>query len=211
MVKDWTKEELKTLQAKAAGKTIPELAKGFDRTSQEVSAKLIELGLSGNDNEDRRQLYDDPLMDTYGKALQAMQKGKYKDAAKGFEGIIAETDLPELLERARQMLRICQNQTATGAEEEVDPFLRAVYEKNRGDFEAAMKICKEGDRLKKDERFILLAASIHALQEHHDEAVAALTRAVEINPKNRVYAFHDPDFEGLRNAPEHSQIFELST
>ena len=210
MVKDWTDEELEILQAKVAGKTIPELAKGFDRTSEEVSAKLIELGLSGNDNEDRRQLYDDPLMDTYGKALQAMQNGKFKDAAKAFESIIAETDLPELLERARQMLRVCQNRTDPEGGDKVDPFLQAVYEKNRGNFEAAMKICQEGDRLQKDERFLFLAASLHTLEERNDDAVATLARAIALNPKNRIYAFHDPDFEGLRNEPEHSQIFEPS-
>lgn len=206
MAKEWTEEELEALKTRAAGKTISELAKSMDRTSQEISDKLVELGFGGS-HQDRRQLYDDPLVDAYGKALKQLQQGKFQDAAKTFKKIAAETDLPELKERARQMLAICEAQTAGETVEDVDPFLRAVYEKNRGNYDAAMKICKQGDRLKKDERFAFLAASLHALEKRLDEAAATLTHAVELNPKNRIYAFHDPDFEGLRK--EHAEIFDL--
>ena len=38
-------------------------------------------------------------------------------------------------------------------------------------------------------------------------AGAFLTLAIELNPKNRIHAFHDTDFEVLREDPEYRQLF----
>ena len=38
----------------------------------------------------------------------------------------------------------------------------------------------------------------------------ALSRAIELNAKNRVHAFHDPDFAELRKDRDLRQLFGLS-
>jgi tetratricopeptide (TPR) repeat protein len=155
----------------------------------------------------------DPVLATFHKALEALHGRNWAQAAGLFESVIQETDVPELRERARQYLAACrlQEQKAQGEQPapDEDPYLRAVYEKNRGNYAAALDLVKKngGD---KDERFAYLAASIHAAEGRKDEAAKTLTRAVELNAKNRVHAFHDPDFADLRRDPEHRQIFGLS-
>ncbi len=155
----------------------------------------------------------DPVLAKFNKALETLHTKSWAKAAELFEGIIQESDVPELRERARQYLGACrlQEQKALGdvpAADE-DPYLRAVYEKNRGNYAAALELVKKngGD---KDERYAYLAASIHAADGRKDEAAKTLTRAVELNAKNRVHAFHDPDFAELRRDPEHRQLFGLS-
>lgn len=46
-------------------------------------------------------------------------------------------------------------------------------------------------------------ASIHAVENRLDEAVQALTKAIELNPKNRIHAFHDADFAEIRKTQRH--------
>ena len=155
----------------------------------------------------------DPVLAKFNKALETLHARSWAKAAELFESVVQESDVPELRERARQYLSACrlQEQKAKGdtpAADE-DPYLRAVYEKNRGNYAAALDLIKKNGG-EKDERFAYLAASIHAAEGRKDEAAKTLARAVELNAKNRVHAFHDPDFAELRRDPEHRQIFGLS-
>ncbi|HET9226980.1 MAG TPA: tetratricopeptide repeat protein [Thermoanaerobaculia bacterium] len=159
----------------------------------------------------------DPALDAFTKALDAFHKKDWAKAAEQFETVVAQSDLLELTARARQYLAASRLrlEEAGGAkakgkakQEDGDPFLRAVFEKNRGESAAALELCRQEGRDKKDERFAYLAAAIHASEGRTEEAVEALSRAIELNPKNRVHAFHDPDFADLRR--DHRQLFGLS-
>jgi tetratricopeptide (TPR) repeat protein len=147
----------------------------------------------------------DPLVQRYEQGLRAMYSGKWTAAARAFREVSAARDEPELAGRARQQLLACELRRGDGADaahtaddRQTDPFLLAVFEKNRGGYDAALKICARGGRQSRDERFAYLVASIHALRGAREEAVRFLGDAIELNPKNRVHAFHDPDFAALR-------------
>ena len=90
----------------------------------------------------------------------------------------------------------------------VDPFLRAVYERNRGNLEEALALCTAGGRHGKDDRFAYLAAAIHALRGESVDAARLLSAAIELDPKNRIHAYHDADFEELRSDEEYSSLFD---
>jgi tetratricopeptide (TPR) repeat protein len=155
----------------------------------------------------------DPAVDALAKGLEALQRKDWPGAAKLFETAISESDRNDVTARARQFLTVARQQMGgqapKGKEEgDQDPFLRAVFEKNRGNLAAALDLCRREGREQKDERFAYLAASLHALDNRMDEAVQALTRAIDLNPKNRVHAFHDPDFAEIRK--NHRQLFGLS-
>lgn len=158
--------------------------------------------------------YDDPALDAFTEGLQALQQKSWSKAAELFESALAQSDRSDLSARARQFLASARQQMAgkpaAKAAEEGDPFLRAVFEKNRGDLAAALELCRKDGREQKDERFAYLAASIHAVEGRIEEAVQALTRAIELNPKNRVHAYHDPDFAEIRRDRDHRQLFGLS-
>ncbi len=46
------------------------------------------------------------------------------------------------------------------------------------------------------------------MQGDLEKAAKALGGAIEMNPKNRVHAFHDPDFGELRRSQEYASLFE---
>jgi tetratricopeptide (TPR) repeat protein len=167
----------------------------------------------------------DPMIEMYAQGLAALQQKKYAKAVELLEKVLEESDRPDLRDRARQLLNASREKAAeeggkgegkpkgkakeaAAAPEEADPFLRAVFEKNRGNHEAALEIARQHEQ--KDERFAYLVAAIHAAESRLDDAVKALTRAVELNSKNRIHAFHDPDFAELRKNKEYRHVFGLS-
>lgn len=208
MAKEWSKKEISYLKRYAATKELAELAQRVDAEEGEVQAKLDELGLAAKDAARRSRLGNEPLLETYEQALKALYGGKKAQAEKLLTKVVEECDQPELAERARQLLAASrQEPEGDGAPETDDDFLAAVYEKNRGNYDRALEIAKRGGRSKKDERFAYLEASLHALEERLDEAAEALQRAIDLNEKNRVHAFHDPDFSPLRQSREHAGTF----
>jgi tetratricopeptide (TPR) repeat protein len=204
MARSWQKSEITYLKRYGATKTPEELAKRFETDVKQVTQQLKKLGVETK--ESTTGVYDDPAVDAFEKAVATLHKGKWKDAAGKFEKIIEETDLPEIAARAQQYLTICQSRLEKDSwDDGGDPFLRAVVLKNQGNLDEALKIATRGPD--DDDRYLYLAASIHALKEHGEEAEKALQRAIELNPKNRVYAFHDPDFIHLRGHEEYAELF----
>ncbi|HYG61593.1 MAG TPA: tetratricopeptide repeat protein [Thermoanaerobaculia bacterium] len=154
-------------------------------------------------------------LDIYTAGIAALGRQDWAEAVRLFETVIQESDTPELTGRARQFLATSRQKLARNQQEDRptgddDPYLRALFEKNRGDFRQALELCRQDGREQKDDRFAYLAASIHALEGRPDDAVQTLTRAVELNPKNRIHAFHDADFADLRRNRDLRPLFGLS-
>jgi tetratricopeptide (TPR) repeat protein len=161
----------------------------------------------------------DPALEALTQGLAALQAKDWAKAVEHFERAVEQSDQPEVKDRAKQFLTVSR-QRAQGSEakpagkaaadQESDPYLQAVYEKNRGNLQEALEISRKDGQDQKDERFAYLAASIHAVESRWDDATQALTRAVELNPKNRIHAFHDPDFAELRKNRDLRPLFGLS-
>lgn len=156
----------------------------------------------------------DPALDALAQGLAALQAKNWAKAVERFEEAVRESDRPEVRDRARQYLMASRQKAGEGEKPakapEQDPYLLAVYEKNRGNLEEALEISRKGGRDQKDERFAYLTASLHAIEGRWDEATQALTKAIELNPKNRVHAFHDPDLAELRKNRDLRPLFGLS-
>jgi tetratricopeptide (TPR) repeat protein len=156
---------------------------------------------------------EDPAFALYAEGLQAMDR---KDWAQGIEllrQVIEVSDLADLTARARQYLAAAEKRVAAAAapagDDDTDPYLHAVIEKNRGNYKTALDLSKKGGRDKKDERFAYLAASIHAIESRTEDAAQALSQAVELNAKNRIHAFHDTDFAELKKNRDYRHLFGL--
>jgi tetratricopeptide (TPR) repeat protein len=204
MAKDWSSKEIAYLKRYAPSKALGELAQRVDAEEEEVRAKLDQLGLAPKGASRASRLGEEPLLATYEEGLKALYGGKRGEAEKLLSRVAEECDQPELAERARQLLAASRQEEGDGTPETDDDYLAAVFEKNRGNYDRALAIAKQGGRSGKDERFAYLEASIHALEERLDEATEALRRAIELNGKNRVHAFHDPDFAALRKSRQHA-------
>jgi tetratricopeptide (TPR) repeat protein len=211
MAKSWKDSDLDYLRRYAQVKTLKQLAQRFGVEPAALAAKLAELDLTTKDGRSESGIAADPEVKAFEQALKDLHAGRVEKAAAQFEKVAAATDLPDVGDRARQYLAACRRRlaAATGGGEAVDPYLAAVVARNAGDLARAMELCKAGGRAQKDERFALLAAGVYALQGKDEEAAKALGQAVELNPKNRVHAFHDPDLAALRGKREHAHLFGL--
>jgi tetratricopeptide (TPR) repeat protein len=206
MAKKWTKTEINYLNRYSGSKTLDELAQRFHTEPEELRVKLVELNLDSRDAA-AGVVGPDPAADIFEEAFEALYAKKWSAAQTLFEKVLEDSVSLDLSDRARQFLELCRAKIADEDGSD-DPYLHAVFLKNRGDLDAALEICQAKDH-DKDERFVFLEASIHALASRTEDAVASLERAIEMNPENRVHAFHDRDFEALRESADHKQLFGL--
>ena len=160
-------------------------------------------------------LEGDPATGTFTEGMAALYRKDWAKAEELLGEVAGRKDLPELADRARLLLAAARQKAAESAPakkdtEGEDPFLRALYEKNRGEVATALELSQKDGRDQKDERFAYLVAAIHAAENRTEEAARALARAIELNPKNRIHAYHDPDFAELRRNRDHRPLFGLS-
>ncbi len=205
MEKLWSKAEIAHLKRKAASQSIEELAQRFHTDATTVRRKLEELGLGSMDASDAST---EAALEDFAEALKQLYDGKYPQAAELLENVVANTEDRQLADRARQHIAICTAHTADVVEDE-DPYLLAVFEKNNGNFDQALELCQQ-QKTDGDERYAYLMASIQALAGDEDQALGLLEDAIRLEPRNRVHAYHDPDFEALRGREEFTQLVQTA-
>ena len=203
MAKRWKKEEITYLKRYSTKRKVAELAKRFRTDGEEVRAKVDEMALEAADH---RQTVD-PGVEPLEKGLAALYAKKYAQAEKLLAEAEAVAEQPDVANRARRYLAAARSRRQKSGKAAQDPFLEAVYERNRGNFAAALEICSRGGRQSKDERFAHLAASIYAVTGEPEKAARFLELAIELNPRNRILAYHDSDFAPLRDDPEYAHLF----
>jgi tetratricopeptide (TPR) repeat protein len=208
MAKRWKKQEVTYLTRYAEKRHVAELAERFRTNNDEVSKKLAELGLEAKDSASIRALPPDPQLGIFEQGLKALHQGKWQEARKYFEKILGETGESDLAQRSRRYLEICRQNLVKSGPKNTDPFLLAVYESNRGNYDEALALCSRGGRQGKDERFAYLAASVYCLMGDLEKASKFLALAIELNPKNRIHAYHSSDFEVLRDSSEYRHFFD---
>lgn len=190
----------KTAVKKAARKAPPKKRAAKPVAIQRVAVKPTPIQPRRTPAVEPAPVLPDPMLELYESGLRAMFRQRWSEAAKHFRRVVESRDGAEadLQERALQQLHVCEDKLAGEDSEAGDPFLLAVVRKNAGDYDEALALCTRGGRQSKDERFAYLAASIHALRGEGKEAGHFLELAIGLNPKNRVHAFHDSDFQALR-------------
>jgi tetratricopeptide (TPR) repeat protein len=194
LAKRWRKTELAYLERNAGTESIDDLAKRFKTDSESVTNKMSELGVSGVSVPGM----DEAAIQRYASAVALLADHNWAKAADAFRDLIAAVDSRQLRAMAQQQLDICRRQLeGDNIGQDADPYLRAVFLKNRGQLDEALALCDGSAQ--DDERVAFLAASVLALQGDEERAIELLDAAIRLEPKNRVHAFHDPDFESIRN------------
>lgn len=197
MDKRWSKTEIAHLKRHAGSQSLEELAQRFHVDNETVRRKLEELGLLKG-GRGAMTGSDDAAIERYEEALRLLYDQKWDDAAKIFALLVDDADHAQISDRSRQFLGICEYRVAE-AEAEGDPYLTAVYEKNRGNLATARELCEGLGSDDAEGRNAYLLASIEALAGAEEEALGLLETAIRLDPKNRVHAFHDSDFVSIRS------------
>lgn len=128
--------------------------------------------------------------------IELFHAERVAEARAEFEAVVASGAEIRLTSRARDYLAACGRAEASEDQEAADPFIEAVMARNDGDLEGALEICTEDSRTG-DGRFVYLASCIRALMGEEEPALDLLAKAMELDPTNRVRAFHDADFASL--------------
>jgi tetratricopeptide (TPR) repeat protein len=196
MSRRWENVEVAYLKRHAGDKSLAELATRLRSDEATVGAKLEELRL-------RAAAKLEPVVDpveVYQRGMQALYSGQWQEAIACFEEV-ARGDDGDLISRARQFAATARARAAAAEAEAApeDPWVQAVYEKNRGRLDEALALCAADGRAERDDRFAYLAAVLSVLRGDLEVAGRHLARAIAIDPHNRAHALHDPDLAALRD------------
>lgn len=204
MDKLWSKTEISHLKRYAEQQSLEELAQRFHTDTETVRRKMAELGIVGG--EAAADETDASIL-LLNDALKALYAHQWKEADTLLAKVIESADHQHLAERARQYRTVCAHRLAAARALE-DPFLEAVYQKNNGKLDAALALVQQHGK-SDDEAWLFLHASLLALLGQADEALSLLGRSIELNPKNRVHAYHDPDLQSLRGRESWNTLLRL--
>jgi tetratricopeptide (TPR) repeat protein len=150
-----------------------------------------------------------PAFQHYQQAVQLLQQGKYEKALAAFEKLLTEAP-PEIKERCQMYINTCQRQMerpnlAFGTPEE--HFDYAISQLNTGYYEEARE--QFGAILtghpKADYAYYGLAL-LDSITGRTDDCLNSLARAIELNPKNRLQARADHDFQSMVDDPRFTEL-----
>ena len=149
------------------------------------------------------------ILTQYEAALRLMQDGKYDKAQAAFDKMLS-AGAGDLSERARMYSSACQQQTAKGKnsftshEEHYD---YAVSLLNDGHYEDAREqftlILKANDKADYALYGLAVLSSMTGDSQH---CLEHLTEAIRQNPRNRIQARADSDFQDMADDPRFTEL-----
>ena len=196
----WHKVEVAYLKRHAGDRTIAELAERLRTDPAAVKSKLEELRLGAAAARAAKAKAGPDAVVLYQQAISALYSGDWQRAEELFHEV-AKDGPGELTARARQFAAAARERARSGQPEAEDPWVRAVFEKNRGSYDEALALCLAEGRAGRDGRFAYLAAVLYGLRGDIEAGRPHLERAIELDPHNRAHALHDPDLAPYRDQP----------
>lgn len=145
----------------------------------------------------------------YQAAVQLLQQGKFDRALAAFEKLLPDAPL-EIKERCRVYIATCRRQiekpvlTFATPEEHFD---FAVAQLNNGYYEEAREHFDNILAQVPDADYVFYGlALLNAVTGQSQDCLANLARAIELNPKNRLQARVDNDFQSMVDDPRFTEL-----
>ena len=150
-----------------------------------------------------------PAFHHFQAAVVLLQQGKFDHALAAFEKLLA-TAPPELLERCKMYISICQRQmekqtlTFSTPEEHYDYAVSMLntgyYEEAREEFGSILAAHPEADYA------LYGLALLDAMTGRTQDCLGNLAKAIELNPRNRLQARVDNDFQSMADDPRFTEL-----
>ena len=154
----------------------------------------------------------DPLrmqaLATYESALQLLHAGKYDKAHVAFN-LLLDNAPPELRDRIRMYIATCLGQISKGKttfSSHEERFDYAISLLNNGHYEDAREHFEEISRTPKADYAFYGLAVLASMTGDSTSCLAHLARAIEENPKNRIQARADSDFQDMADDPRFTEL-----
>lgn len=150
-----------------------------------------------------------PVFQHYQAAVQLVQQGKYEKAMAAFEKLLPSAPF-EIVERCRMYIQTCQRQMNHDGLAFLTPEERydyAVSQLNAGDFEEAAEQLRSilADYPEADYAHYGLAV-LDSITGRAQNCLDNLARAIELNPRNRLQARSDNDFQSMFDDPRFTEL-----
>jgi tetratricopeptide (TPR) repeat protein len=149
------------------------------------------------------------VLQDYQNAVQFMQQGKFEKARVLFDKLSRESS-PEILERSRVYLAVCERNakdaslTFKTSEEQYDYAVSLLnsgsYEEARDQFDSILTTVPDSDFAHYG------MALLSSMTGQAEDALEHLTRAISLNPSNRIQARSDPDFIDMADDPRFTEL-----
>jgi tetratricopeptide (TPR) repeat protein len=138
-----------------------------------------------------------------------VQQGKYDKALAAFEKLLPSAP-SEIVERTRMYISTCQRQmdrTNLAFQTPEERYDYAISQLNQGYFEEAREQFGGviADAPQADYAFYGLAV-LDSITGHPQDCLDNLARAIELNPKNRLHARSDNDFQSMVDDPRFTEL-----
>ena len=150
-----------------------------------------------------------PSYTQYQNAVQLLQEGKFEKARPLFEKLVKD-GAPELLERSRTYLAVCERNgkknglAFSSPEEQYDYAISLLntgnYEDARDQFESLLR----NGTLTDYAHYGL--AILNSITGQAEECLDHLHKAIEMNPQNRIQARGDTDFNDMADDPRFTEL-----
>lgn len=156
-----------------------------------------------------RQIHTGPAFQNYNAAVQLLQQGKFDKAHAAFEKLIPDAPI-ELKERCRMYMTTCQRQLEKNQlqfESPEEHYDYAVSQLNTGYYEEARDQFNRilAQHPGADYVFYGLAV-LEAITGRTQECLTNLAQSIELNPRNRLQARVDNDFQNMADDPRFTEL-----
>lgn len=150
-----------------------------------------------------------PVFQHYQTAVQLVQQGKYEKALVAFDKVLAEAPV-EIVERCRMYIATCQRQLDKQRLAFITPGERydyAISQINAGYFDEAGEQLRGilSDQPDADFAYYGLAV-LYSIMGRAQDCLDSLGKAIELNPRNRVQARSDNDFQSMVDDPRFTEL-----
>ena len=150
-----------------------------------------------------------PVFQHYQAAVQLVQLGKYEKALSAFEKVLPEAPM-EIVERCKMYITTCHRQLDKQGLKFQTPEERydyAVSQLNAGYFEEATDQLKGILADHPDADFALYGlAVLYSITGKTQDCLDSLSKAIELNAKNRLQARSDNDFQNMVDDPRFTEL-----
>jgi len=149
----------------------------------------------------------------FDRAVHDLNRGAFPEAKAKFQDIIEKHSQERALrERAMMYIKICEQSGEKHAPrlKELDEFYTmGIVHINNENYEEAIKYLEKALSFdSKSEKVVFTMAAAHALKGDKDESLNFLKTAIKLEPRSRMRAKMDPDFDSLRTDAEFNDLIE---
>ncbi|MGH9563343.1 MAG: TPR end-of-group domain-containing protein [Terracidiphilus sp.] len=160
-------------------------------------------------SESRSRSTTGPVFQHYEAAVLLLQQGKYEKALSALEKLLPEAPA-EIQDRCRIYISTCQRQLQSRGRSFATPeehYDYAISLLNTGYYEEAREQLNLilGDHPDADYACYGLAV-LESITGHTQQCLTSLSRAIELNPRCRVQARADNDFQNMADDPRFTEL-----